>query len=65
MHPNNSDTKLNLASANIVALKESQDIKAQFIFFYTIYSILSILTIIISRWLKLKSQKYLEINIRD
>ena len=65
MRPSGPDIRLNLALAGIVALRESQDVRAQLIFLYTIYSIPSILTTITSRWPESGSRKYLGKNIRD
>ena len=65
MRPSGSDTRLNVASAGIIASRRSQDVRVQLIFLYTIYSISSIFNIITDQWLKSESRKYLEKNIRD
>ena len=65
MRPSGPDTMLNSESAGIVASRGSQDVRAQLIFLLTIYSILSILTLIISRWPKSRRRKYLGKNIED
>ena len=65
MRPSGLDTRLNSASTGMVASRGSQDVRAQLIFLYTIYSIPSILTTITSRWPESGSRKYLGKNIRD